>query len=110
MDYRSVCTVQAASALAAGAALLVVPWLLLGLFGIATDDSTILVGRMLGGVLFALGATLIGVRDLEPGPTRIRVIVGNATCDACITVFLLAEAWRGGTGRLGWILALLFAS
>lgn len=109
MDFRSTCTVQAASALAGGVVLLVVPGVLLVIFGLGTAASTVLVARMLGGVLFALGATLIGVRDLASGPARTRVVVGNAACDACITVYLLAAASQGGLGRLGWLLALLFA-
>lgn len=110
MDYRSVCTMQAASALVGGTALLLMPALVIGVFGIGTEASTLLVTRMLGGVLFALGAALIGARELEAGPTRTRVIVGNAACDLCITLFLLADAYRGVTGRLGWVLALLFLS
>jgi hypothetical protein len=86
------------------------PALVVGIFGIGTDASTLLVARMLGGVLFALGATLIGARDVEAGPTRIRVIVGNAACDVCITVFLLTDAWRGALPWTGWVLAALFAS
>jgi hypothetical protein len=110
VDYRSVCTIQAASALIGGTVLLLMPASLLLLFGLETDVSTLLVARMLGGMMFALGATLIGARELDAGPTRVRVIVGNATCDLCITVFLLADCYRGALGWPAGALALLFAS
>ena len=109
MDFRAVCTTQAFSALGGGAFLLVLPGPLLSLFGLGTESGTQLVARMLGGVLFALGATLFGVRDLEPRDQRIRVTVGNAVCDGLITGWIALDVARGALPMLALVLVALFA-
>jgi hypothetical protein len=109
LDFRSTCVVQAVSALLAGAVLLVAPGVLLGLFGLAGPASTELLGRMFGGVLIALGATLIAARDLADPVARRWLLVGNAVCDAAITGFLALAVSGGLTGPIGWVLVALFA-
>ena len=80
-----------------------------GLFGLGTESGTQLVARMLGGVLFALGATLFGARDLDDREKKVRVAVGNAVCDGLITGWILMDAARGAISALGYVLAGLFA-
>jgi hypothetical protein len=109
MSFRAVCSTQAASSLVSGAVLLVLPSPLLGLFGLPHDAGTQIVARILGGVLFALGASLLGARELTGREARVRVMLGNAVCDGCVAL-LLGSAWLAGQlPTTGAALALLFA-
>ena len=108
-DFRTVCTVQAAASLTSGAALLIVPAPILGLFALPADQGTVLVARILGGVLFALGATLLGVRDVKDRDARVRVMMGNASCDLSVALLVGAASITGALGAAGWALAGLFA-
>lgn len=107
--FRTTCTVQSVASLVGGAALLLVPGPLLGLFGLAGPDAAI-VARILGGVLFALGATLLGVRDVTDRDQRTRVIVGNLSCDGSVAILLLSASASGALGAAGWALTALFAA
>ena len=89
-SFRTVCTTQAAASLSSGALLLLLPSPVLGLFSLPADVGTQIVARMLGGILFALGATLLGARDVTAPDQRIRIMLGNAVCDGCIAVILAA--------------------
>ncbi len=97
------------SALGGGVVLLVWPALLLAPFGITPTPHVAIVARMLGGVLFALGATLAGVSEVTDRPTQIRVCVGNAVCDGAIATFLAVDTARGAIGVAGWALMAVFA-
>ncbi|HMV66849.1 MAG TPA: hypothetical protein PKA64_08370 [Myxococcota bacterium] len=108
MSFSSTCRLQALSALIGGLVLLAAPGALLGVF-MASSAPTRLVGRMLGGVLVALAAALVGSAELEDHGARRQVAIGNALCDAAITV-ALALAVRDHTLRpVGWALVALFA-
>jgi hypothetical protein len=109
MNYTSVCRIQALSSLVAGAVLLVVPGPLLALFGLPGDLGTQVLARMLGGVLWALGATLIVAKDASDRESRTRVCIGNAVCDGCVAMFLSAYTLRGALSATGWILVAIFA-
>jgi hypothetical protein len=109
-SFRTVCTIQAAASLSSGALLLLVPWPALVLFAIPTDAGTQLVARMLGGVLFALGATLLGAREVTEPAARTRIMLGNAVCDACIAIQIVASLATHTLPGTGWILAALFAA
>jgi hypothetical protein len=108
-SFRAVCTTQAAASLGSGALLLALPWPVLSLFALPLDHGTQLVARMLGGVLFALGATLLGVRDVREPDARKRVMIGNAACDGSLAILLAGAAAGGKLPMLGWGLAALFA-
>jgi len=108
--YRTVCTAQAGASLAGGFVLLILPAPLLGFFTLPTDPSTQLVARILGAVLFALGATLLGVRDVADRDQRTRVIAGNAACDLSVTILLLSATVAGALGPTAWLLTALFAA
>ena len=105
--FRSVCTVQALSALAGGIALLVAPALLLGVFGVEGRQAA-LVGRLAGGMMFALGATLWAARDIVDRNARIRIVTGNAVCDGLLCLFLAIETWNGVLNAGGYVLSALF--
>ena len=109
-NYRAVCATQAASSLVAGVVLLLFPVVLLGPLGLPTEVGTQVVARILGGVLFALGATLIGAREATDGPTVLRVTVGNLVCDASVALLITSATVSGALGPLGYGLAALFAS
>jgi hypothetical protein len=109
VDFASVVRIQMFSAIGGGVLLLAVPGLLLAPFGLGGSPGTEIVARLLGGVLFALGATLAGVRDVTDRPAQIRVCVGNAVCDGCIALFLAVDTTRGVIGVAGWLLVAIFA-
>ncbi len=109
MDFAGVVRVQMLSALVGGAVMLVVPGALLSVFGLTPTPHVELLGRLFGGVLFALAATLAGVRDVTDRPAQIRVCVGNALCDGAIALFLAVDTSRGVLGVAGWALMAVFA-
>lgn len=107
-DYRSVCRVHAGSALGGGLVLLLLPQLLLGVFGLGRGWETVVVGRMLGAILFALGATLLAAAEITDPVLRRRVAIGNGACDLSITLFLGAGCATGALPLPAWLLVLLF--
>lgn len=109
MDFRGVVRIQMGSALGGGVVLLLVPGLLLAPFGITPTPHVEIVARMLGGVLFALGATLAGVAGVTDRPAQVRVCVGNAVCDGALALFLGVGTISGTLSVFTWGLVAVFA-
>lgn len=108
MNFRSTCVSQAVSALLGGLALLAVPGQLLALFGLQSDEAS-LIGRLAGGMMIALGGTLWASRVVADVGLRRQIVAANATCDALmVVVFAVAGAW-GPANPLAYVLAWLFA-
>jgi len=109
MSFRQVCGTQAWSALLFGVLLLATPGLILRLLAVPVDASTALLVQVLGGMLFALGATLHAVKAAPlDGAARTRIAVGNATCDGLVGVLFAVAAGTDRVGPLGWLFAVLF--
>ena len=105
-DFHGTCTSHGVTAIVLGGALLVATPLFLSLFALSTP-SEILLARLAGGFLLALGATLLGVRDVTDPRLQRRVVLGNGSCDIVLTgVFAASSSWLGTPG---WILAALFS-
>jgi hypothetical protein len=109
MDFRATCTLQAASAIAGAAALLLLTEPFLSLLGLQGAHAALL-ARFAAAMLLALGATLFAARDLTDATAQRHVALGNALADTL--VFALC-GWSTHTGLLtapaGWGLAVLFA-
>jgi hypothetical protein len=108
MSYRSVCTAHAGAALLGGFAVLLMPGPMLQLFALEVSDTTQLVGRMFGGVLFALGGTLVVAREVTVRRAQVTLMMTNAACDAALALALALFAWQTQGSPLLWGLAALF--
>lgn len=107
--YRRVTTVQAAAALIWGLLLLGLPAFVLGLLGMEPDSVAQVIGRFAGAMMFALGATLTAVRDLEDRDLQRRVALGNALCDLSLVGVLGFAFWSGLTsGPIGGMVVFFF--
>lgn len=108
-DFRNTATSQAVSAFAGAAALLLVPDALLGVFGVE-GAGVGLVGRLAGGMMLALGATLWGARGLSDTHLQRVIVAGNASCDLTLAVAFGHAAMHGTTNGFGYGLSVLFAA
>lgn len=109
-SFKQVCMTQAFSALGFGVALLVVPKVLLAVMGVAAEPSEKLLAQILGGMLFALGASLYAVHDATLSPAaKTRIAVGNAVCDGLCAVLFVTGTWCDAVGVAGWAFGALFA-
>ena len=106
MNFRATCMTQGASAVLFGAVLLVLPGPLLLLFGFGGPDVEV-VGRIAGGMMLALGATLLSVRDVGP-ELRLQVCIGNGLCDVALTVLLALATRDHVANQLGYALTAIF--
>jgi hypothetical protein len=96
---------MAISSIGAAFLLILVPGPFLRLFAI---DSPVL-GPVLGFVFLALGGTLWGAREAVSTEARRAVALGNAVCDAGVTLVMVVATLAGTLPTGGWILALVFA-
>lgn len=90
-----------------GTVLFAYPPLLLGLLGLEGPGLVVVV-RLLGGILFALGATLLGAREVTERTAQRAVSIGNLSCDLSLGVMLAGATWAGTLSRFGWFLAVVF--
>jgi hypothetical protein len=109
ISYRSVCTAHAGAALLGGFAVLLMPGPMLQLFALEATDTTQLVGRLFGGVLFALGGTLVVAREVTMRRSQVVLMMTNAACDAALAMAIGLFAWQSQGSPLLWGLAALFA-
>jgi hypothetical protein len=107
MNHRATCTMQAGSCFVSGTVLFAYPPLVLGLLGLDGPGLVVLV-RLLGGILFALGATLLGAREVTDRTAQRAVSIGNLSCDLSLGVMLAGATWAGTLSAFGWFLAVVF--
>lgn len=105
LDFRGTCTSHAVTAVSLGSALILFTSLFLGVFGLGST-SEVLLARLAGGFLLALGATLFAVRETDDPRLQRITVAGNGTCDVVLTVVVALAA--PGLGVSGWVLAALF--
>jgi len=108
LDFRRVATLQGQAALAWGILLLALPSPVLRVLALQTDEGGLLLARMAGGMLFALGATLFVARDALPPDAKTRVALGNATCDLAMLIVFSTAAYTGTVGPVGYMVSLMF--
>lgn len=109
LDFRKVATLQGWSALIWGIILLVAPSPVLGILAIQADASDLVLARLAGAMLFALGATLFVARETTEEDRRTRVAFGNATADLAMVVVLGTATFTGVLGPVGYGVSALFA-
>ncbi len=83
--------------------------LILGILGAPESPHTLLVARMLGAILLALGAMLVLVRDIVDEALCKRISVGNAIADLLIAGFVVKATAEGTLGPMGWVLVATFS-
>jgi hypothetical protein len=109
--FHQVATSQGWTAVIAGVVLLLFPEPLLGLFGLQSTPAEAVLGRIGGGMMFALGITILVARKLQDVQSQQRIAVGNATCDVALALWL---GWATHNGVLaapiGWLLTAAFVS
>jgi len=110
LDFRKVATAQAWAALVWGIVLLAIPGMVLDMLGVHADAAHLLLGRLAGGMLFALGVTLFIARDTREPDARTRVAFGNATCDLAMLIVFATSAIGGVIGPVGYVVAIAFGA
>jgi len=108
LDFRKVATLQAWMALVWGIVLLALPGLVLTLLAVPADGAHRLLTQMVGGMLFALGATLFAARETVAEDLRTRIAYGNATCDLAMMILFITAAVAEDVGLVGFPVAAIF--
>ena len=90
---------------------MLVPGVVLQLLGVEPNGGTELIGRVAGGMLIAVGSTLLGTQDEKNAPTRRQIALGNAFCDGALAVVFFQAAQNGLTrGAASWMVGVVFVA
>lgn len=107
--FRKVCTTQSWAAWGFGLALLFFPDRLIQLMGLQPEQGLLLVSRLAGAMMFALGSVLHTVRN-DISMTNRRTICGsNGSVDAAMAILFAKAAYNSVTNVWGYVFAGLFA-
>lgn len=108
MDYRTTCSIQAGNCFLPAVVLFAVPASFAGWLGLDPTLGNAVLVRALGGLLFALGATLLGARDLEDAAAKRVVALGNFSADGALGIVFGSAGLAGALGPLGSLLGAVF--
>lgn len=86
-----------------GVALLIIPQLLVPIFGIENSAETNLLLRFLGAAWIGLGVILWMARDTRSNRARHAILVGGCVAALLDLLVGLWGVWGGVTGVNGWI-------
>lgn len=107
MTIARVLRASGAVSLAFGAGLLVLPALLLGMYGLRADAVTELVARLLGGQLLGFGVLDWFAASAEPAAQRRVNVAGGVAEGASLAGVLVAIGGAGGNALL-WSVPTIF--
>ena len=103
MTLKLLLTLNAILAATTGVGFLFIPAVLLPLYGLGADPSTLNVTRLLGGALLGYGALSWFVRDSPQGPALRGVVLGNVVGFSASVVGGLISQLAGTANALGWL-------
>jgi phage tail tape-measure protein len=73
-----------------------------------SDEGHLLLARLAGGMLFALGTTLFVARHTREPEHRTRIAMGNAACDVALLIVFATSALTGTIGPVGFVVSVMF--
>lgn len=107
--FRKVCTSHSWMAWGFGLALLFVPSKLIQLMGLQPAQGLLLIARLAGAMMFALGSGLHAVRNEISLTHRRTICGGNGSVDLAMALLFAKAAHNGVTNVWGYVFAGLFA-
>jgi hypothetical protein len=107
--FRILMTVAAIDGIGFGLAALVVPELTISVFGGELNALGLALFRQLGGIIIGYGLIDWFVRNLEPGPMRRGLAIGNLVTFSAIAITASIIASGGLLNALGWGIAAIHA-
>lgn len=108
MKLRHVFTINAVVCLLYGTPFALAPALLLSLYGAPPNGLGLLVARLFGLALIAIGITLWKLRNESEGEAARALATGLLVCDAASTVFFAQAALAGDVNALGWSVVAIY--
>lgn len=101
--------VDAFIALAFGVGLLLLPELVLAIYGAATDSAGIVLGRLLGVLLLGFAGVNWYIGHAPESPLRRDIVRSEGLADILGLIVMLFATVGGVVNALGWTLVALFA-
>lgn len=109
MARKTVYTVVGAIHLIFGFGFLLLPGVVVALYGVSLDESGTLMAQLLGAADLASAALLLGLRDITASQAA-RVISAKGALEwSLITIVLLIHSITGLLNFMGWLSVVLFA-
>ena len=109
MSLRLVFVTDAAIGAVFGVGLLVVPGVVMGLYGVHLDAGGIFTARLFGAFIFGLAVMLWAARDAVASPAGIAMTRGQGIADVIALLLSAAGCFQGLLNAMGWTLVALFA-
>ena len=104
MNFRNVMILSAVTALAFGAAFVIVPGLLGSLLGLATTPAVILMARLYGTALLGIGLLSWLIKDVTERRVQQPVLLTFIVTDFGGFLVLLVGQLNGLMNALGWLI------
>jgi hypothetical protein len=101
--------IGAVLALAFGLGFLLMPAMVLSIYGVAGDVPTALMGRFFGVALLQVGATLWLLKETRDAATQRGLALGGAIGAACGIVVALMGTLAGTLNAMGWSVVAIYA-
>jgi hypothetical protein len=104
MNVRTMLTVNTLLALLFGIGFLILPGVILPIFGIAADPATMLMAELLGAALIGIGVVTWLVKDSGFTPPVRAIVTGLLVFNVLGFIVSLLAVVNGVTNGVGWIL------
>jgi hypothetical protein len=110
MSRRTLYTLVGAVHLIFGFGFLLLPGVVVALYGVSLDESGVLMAQLLGAVDLASAALLLGLRDIADSQAARVISTKGAVEWSLITIILLLYSITGLLNFMGWVSVVLFAA
>jgi hypothetical protein len=107
MTIKTFFTIIAVLALVHGVGFVLVPEQVAVIYGLAASPSSVLIGRLFGAALVALGLIFWLARDQSSESVR-GVLIGTAIGDAVGLIVVVMATISGTLNSMGWVAALIY--
>jgi hypothetical protein len=107
MTIKTFFTIIAVLALVHGVGFVLAPEQVAVIYGLAASPSSVLIGRLFGAALVALGLIFWLARDQSSESVR-GVLIGTAIGDAVGLIVVVMATISGTLNSMGWIAALIY--
>jgi len=108
MKLRHLFVVNAVICLTYGLPFAVVPTLLLSLYGVPPTGVGLLVARLFGAMMLAVGGTLWTLRNVSDTPAARGVALWFCLVDALSAAFFVQAALVGDVNAFGWSVVAIY--